>query len=197
MTPDLIQVVDVLTQEQVDVVIASITNEDYEPATVFGTEGKTIVDTSVRSNRRFCVPETHLAATIMHEGVNAALLTYRDRLTEAHHGWNKYPVPGGWNNTCWREAFQVLKYEVKEEYQWHVDTGTYKSEQAYYRSISVVLYLQSATVGGRTVFPHQAYQPKAGQALIFPSNWCFPHSAEPVEEGTKMVAVTWYHSDYQ
>ena len=90
MTPDLIQVVDVLTQEQVDAVIASITNEDYEPATVFGTEGTTIVDKKVRSNKRFCVPETHTASKIMHEAVNAALLTYRDNLLRFMKSWNTY-----------------------------------------------------------------------------------------------------------
>ena len=30
---------------------------------------------------------------------------------------------------------------------------------------------------------------------MFPSNWCYPHSGQPVTEGKKRVAVTWYYVD--
>ena len=36
-------------------------------------------------------------------------------------------------------------------------------------------------------------KPEPGYALIFPSNWCYPHAGMPVTEGTKRVAVTWYY----
>ena len=28
---------------------------------------------------------------------------------------------------------------------------------------------------------------------MFPSNWCYPHSGQPVPNGKKRVAVTWYY----
>ena len=34
---------------------------------------------------------------------------------------------------------------------------------------------------------------KLPTALIFPSNWCYPHSGQMVESGMKRVAVTWYY----
>ena len=36
-------------------------------------------------------------------------------------------------------------------------------------------------------------KPEPGYALIFPSNWCYPHAGMPVTKGTKRVAVTWYY----
>lgn len=195
MTPDLIQTLDVLDDEQLEYVLKELDRRTFEPATIFNGEGRTTVDERVRSNSRCSLPEESEAALIMHDAVNAALLDYKDKLVEIHKNFNGFPVPGGWHTTCWREAFQVLKYEHQQKYEWHCDTSAYPSDAAYHRTISVVLYLKNATKGGRTMFPHKAYKPKPGQALMFPSNWCFPHSAEPIEEGTKMVAVTWYHSE--
>ena len=47
--------------------------------------------------------------------------------------------------------------------------------------------------GGTTKFVHQEYKPPIGHALIFPSNWCFPHTGTTVTSGRKRVAVTWYY----
>ena len=84
----------------------------------------------------------------------------------------------------------------EEYYKWHSDQAADRNDNAYYRTISVVLYLTDDFEGGRTEFPHTSYKPKAGQALIFPSNWCFPHQSTPVTKGTKIVAVTWYSCFY-
>lgn len=194
MTPDLIQVVDVLDEEQLQYVLKKIGQREFEPATVFNGEGKVTINKNIRSNTRCSLPEESDEALIIHEAVNAALLDYKDEIAKIHKNFNSFPVPGGWHTSCWREAFQVLNYEETESYDWHCDTSAYPTDSAYHRTISVVLYLKNATKGGRTMFPHKGYKPKPGQALMFPSNWCFPHSAEPIEEGNKMVAVTWYHS---
>ena len=49
--------------------------------------------------------------------------------------------------------------------------------------------------GGGTEFPHATFKPKPGYSLIFPSNWCYPHSGQKVTKGWKRVAVTWYYVD--
>ena len=102
----------------------------------------------------------------------------------------------GIRTNSFREQIQVLKYENEEYYKWHSDQAADRNDNAYYRTISVVLYLTDDFEGGRTEFPHTSYKPKAGQALIFPSNWCFPHQSTPVTKGTKIVAVTWYSCFY-
>ena len=195
MLSDLIQVVDCLTPEQVSVCLDLLEKEHWEPTTIFGKDGCK-VDTNFRSNDRVCLDENSQLAQIMHEGMNAALLTYRETLLNFHGIFNRYPIPGSWATNCWRESIQVLRYEEGQYYKWHSDAATDKTAPEHERTISIVLYLQNAEEGGRTNFAHRYYKPKAGQALIFPSNWCFPHEAEAVEKGTKIAAVTWYYSEY-
>ena len=195
MSNHLIQVVDCLKPSEVDKVLSLLEKAPWEPTTVFGNK-ECIVNKDIRSNTRYCAPEDTEEALIMHAGMNEALLTYRDELYNVSPHYSGYPVPGTFRTSCYREQIQVLKYEHEEFYNWHTDQATDKEVNEVNRTISVVLYLQNAEEGGRTIFPHRAFRPKAGQAIIFPSNWCYPHSAEPVLKGRKIAAVTWYHSNY-
>ena len=196
MSHELIQVIDCLSADQVNRCLELLGSVKWEPTTVFfGDECK--VSSDIRSNYRYCSPEGIELTNIMHEGMNAALVTYKDNLeNHVSEQYVRYPLPASEGTKCWRETIQVLKYEKAEYYTWHTDQASDVGVNEHNRTMSVVLYLQNATVGGRTQFPHRFYRPKAGQALIFPSNWCFPHQGEAVEEGTKIAAVTWYHSHY-
>lgn len=192
---DLIQTIDCLSEAELNQVFSMMNGIEWEQSTVFGLEGP-LVDRNIRSNKRSCLDDAHPAAVVMHEAMNRALLLYKEQLWHVHQEFGRFPVPGTYRTTCHREAIQVLKYNEEEHYSWHYDQATDRKVNEYFRTISIVLYLQNADEGGRTIFQHRAFKPKAGQALIFPSNWCFPHSAEPVTKGQKIVAVTWYHSDY-
>lgn len=195
MLSDLIQVVDCLNLDEVAQTISGLSPEAWEPTTVFGMSGCEVIK-DIRDSERQCLSDDHPSAIIMHKGMNEALLKYKDQLDMIHSEFNRYPVPGSYRTNCYRESIQVLRYQPGEYYNWHYDEGTDKNENAYHRTISVVLYLQNAEEGGRTQFPHRYYRPKAGQALVFPSNWCFPHQCEKITKGTKIAAVTWYHSYY-
>ena len=84
--------------------------------------------------------------------------------------------------------------ETKQEEQERQRLERQRREQEeYHRKISVIIYLTEDFEGGGTAFPHVTHKPKSGYALIFPSNWCYPHAGEPVEDGVKRVAVTWYY----
>ena len=190
---DLIQVIDCLTKEQCHFVINSLNQDHWSPSTVFIGDGKTGVETGIRNNDRICLPDQVAAAEVMHEGMNEALLKYRDALYHVSPQFNNYPVPGSSGTSCFRETIQVLRYNPGEYYEWHKDQASDDVHEKN-RTISIVLYLKNAEEGGRTIFPHRAFRPKEGQALIFPSNWCFPHRAEEVFKGQKIAAVTWYHS---
>ena len=192
---ELIQTIDCLSEAELDQVFRAMNGIEWEKSTVFGLEGP-VINHDIRSNMRSCLDDQHEAALIMHRAMNAALLEYKEQITHIHEEYAKYPVPGGYRTNCYREKIQVLKYDQEEHYSWHYDQATDRKVNEYFRTISIVLYLKNADEGGRTIFPHRAFKPKPGQALIFPSNWCFPHSAEPVKKGQKIVAVTWYHSDY-
>ncbi len=192
---DLIQTIDCITQTEVDTVMESIKDSPWKPTTIFGMSGCE-VNRDIRSNDHISLDESSVAAEIIHKGMNEALLTYRSQIYNVDPYFNNFPVPGSFNTNCHREGIQLLRYEVGQHYNWHHDTAADRGAHEYHRTISVVLYLSDDFEGGRTVFPHRAYKPKAGQALIFPSNWCFPHKSEPVTKGEKYAAVSWYYSLY-
>ena len=195
MFTDLIQVVDVLTPEEVSTVLGALDPDWYQPTTVFGMSGCE-VNTQIRTNTRICLDDNSYPAQIMHEGMNKALLKYRNEIGHINQQFFTHPVPGSYRTQSYREAIQVLRYQKGEFYNWHSDSASDHTAKEYHRTISIVLYLTDDFEGGRTEFPHRSYKPKAGQALIFPSNWCFPHQAQPVISGEKIAAVTWYSCYY-
>lgn len=87
------------------------------------------------------------------------------------------------------EGFQVLKYEKGQYYKTHLDYGKDNG-----RVISILLYLNEDYAGGETYFPRQNIKVKGNQGdiLVFPSNYCYPHSSEEILEGTKYSIVTWF-----
>ncbi len=95
--------------------------------------------------------------------------------------------------TSEREFIQVLEYVENQKYTWHTDASPMPDSKEYHRKISIILYLSDDFEGGTTKFPRQEYKPPVGHALIFPSNWCFPHCGTQVTSGKKRVAVTWYY----
>lgn len=87
------------------------------------------------------------------------------------------------------EGFQILKYEKGEYYRPHLDASSENK-----RVLSLIIYLNSDYDGGETSFLRQKIKVKGntGDILIFPSNYCFPHTAEEVKSGIKYTMVTWF-----
>lgn len=195
MLTDLIQVIDCLSPEQTARCLELLEQHEWTPTTVFGMSGSEI-NPEIRLNDRVCLDDAGECASIMHEGMNAALLTYKDIVGGINQEFEKFPIPGTYRTNSYRESIQVLRYTEGQYYKWHSDEATDKTLNEVNRTISMVLYLTDDFEGGRTHFIHRHYKPKAGQVLVFPSNWCFPHECEVVTKGTKIAAVTWYHSHY-
>ena len=145
--------------------------------------GKTLVE----------IAESDPNIVLLHGDVEQEMDEYKKRLVKIHNNFSYYPVPGGIDTRSWREGIQILQYEKTQEYKFHHDSAIRRDQEQYHRQISVIVYLSEDFKGGGTAFIHTTYKPKPGYALIFPSNWCFPHAGEPVEEGRKRVAVTWYY----
>lgn len=103
------------------------------------------------------------------------------------------------------EAFQVLRYEVGQQYVLHHDFSQHQLEMSCGpRVISVLLYLSNVDEGGETMFPELGItvKPKKGRAVFFPnvlsSNLELPdartsHKANPVLKGQKYAVNTWIH----
>jgi predicted 2-oxoglutarate/Fe(II)-dependent dioxygenase YbiX len=194
----LIEIIDCLTKEELDTVNNEIDNSDFnfKNSRLIGS-GKTkyTENTTVRSSKSYTLPENIPLTNILHEAINKSLLEYKNRLVKKHWRFDGYPVPGGISTSSYREGIQILQYSNGEKYGFHHDDSDDPNHKEYHRKISIVLYLKNAEEGGGTLFPHNTYKPNAGQVLIFPSNWCFPHSGEEVSSGIKRVAVTWYYAN--
>ena len=193
---ELIQVVQVLTPDEVLLVNKELDKKEFIVSSIGFVDGETgepRVDSDIRSSSGCYLLDDEKAAQIIHKGMNNALLEYRKRLMEIHPTFDGYPVPGGFMTTSNRELIQVLEYVKNQKYAWHIDASPQPNSKEYHRKISVILYLSEDFEGGSTKFVHEEYKPPMGHALIFPSNWCFPHTGTRVTEGKKRVAVTWYY----
>ena len=133
----------------------------------------------------------------IHQKITEALFEYRQRILNIHPGFNSHPLPGAPDTTSHREALRIIQYEAGQHYGFHHDQGTMRSREEYHREISVILYLTDDFEGGETSFVHSNFKPKKGEAIIFPSNWCFVHQGNPVIKGRKRIAVTWIYSTEQ
>ena len=193
---DLIQVVPVLTAEEVEFVNAEIDKKEFTVSSIGFSDGETgepRVDSNIRSSSGTFLHDEEEVAQVIHKGMNNALLEYRERLMKIHPKFDGYPVPGGFMTTSNRELIQVLEYVQNQKYTWHIDASPVPDSKEYHRKISVILYLSNDFEGGHTKFLHKKYKPPVGHALIFPSNWCYPHTGTLVTKGKKRIAVTWYY----
>ncbi len=86
-------------------------------------------------------------------------------------------------------GYELLRYKEGQFYKEHVDCFSLQP-----RSISCSFILNDDYEGGEFSFFQKelVYQPKLGSALIFPSNFMFPHEVLPVTAGTRYSVVTWF-----
>ena len=86
-------------------------------------------------------------------------------------------------------GYDLLKYERGEFYTQHVDSFT-----DIPRTISCSFILNNNFKGGEfSFFDNKIIYPlKKGSAIMFPSNFLYPHSVLPVINGTRYSIVTWF-----
>jgi PKHD-type hydroxylase len=89
------------------------------------------------------------------------------------------------------------RYQAGMTYGFHVDDPVMGPMTGRYRSdVSTTVFLNDDYEGGelivRTAFGEQAFKPKAGDAIVYPSSsW---HKVAEVTRGERLVAVTWAQS---
>ena len=83
----------------------------------------------------------------------------------------------------------MLKYESSDKFEWHIDAG-----QKYPRNVSITYYLNDDYEGGLIEYRHFgiSYKPKAGDIIIFGSDYPYMHRVTPVTDGTRYALVNWY-----
>ena len=86
-------------------------------------------------------------------------------------------------------GYELLRYREGEFYTQHVDSFTAKP-----RTVSCTFALNDAYEGGTFAFFDNTlgYTLSKGSALLFPSNFMYPHEVRPVTRGVRYSVVTWF-----
>ena len=89
---------------------------------------------------------------------------------------------------------QFTTYNASDngKYDWHHDTF-WGNPSRYDRKISVVIQLSDPEdyEGGEFVLCGEPLEKKKGSAVVFPSNFMFPHEVQKVTSGDRYSIMTW------
>ena len=84
-------------------------------------------------------------------------------------------------------GYDLLKYETGGFYIQHTD-----DLKEVPRRVSISLLINEEYEGGEfQFFGDYKIQGETGSAIVFPSNFCYPHEVLQVESGTRYSIVTW------
>lgn len=86
-------------------------------------------------------------------------------------------------------GYELLRYKTGQFYVEHTDNFP-----GIPRIVSCSLLLNDDYEGGDFAFFNGTikYAPKKGSALLFPSNFLYPHEIMPVTKGTRHSIITWF-----
>jgi predicted 2-oxoglutarate/Fe(II)-dependent dioxygenase YbiX len=86
-------------------------------------------------------------------------------------------------------GYELLKYPEGCFYKEHTD-----SFKARPRAVSCSFILNDDFEGGEFAFFNKElkYKLEKGDALLFPSNFMYPHEVMPVTKGTRYSIITWF-----
>lgn len=85
-------------------------------------------------------------------------------------------------------GYELLKYEVGDFYIQHSDS--FKEQP---RALTVIMSMNDAYEGGEVALFNRelVYKLDAGDVLVFPSNFMYPHEIMPITRGTRYSIITW------
>ncbi len=89
------------------------------------------------------------------------------------------------------EGYKLLRYQATQFYAEHTDASP---DIWFRRAVSCSFAINDDYEGGEWSFFSGAYTQRlnAGDAILFPSNFLFPHSIRPVVSGVRYSVVTWF-----
>ena len=98
----------------------------------------------------------------------------------------------------WFEKPNLMRYREGGHYVRHADSQNYDPETNIWnkvidRDLGILIYLNDDFEGGELSFYKLNYQirPRAGAAVLFPSDQRFLHQAETVKKGVRYAVVSW------
>ena len=88
--------------------------------------------------------------------------------------------------------FRINRYSSGGFMSEHIDNIHHSHGQQYgYPHLSVLLFLNEDYKGGEFVVADNEYKTSKGSAIIFPSNFMFPHKVNKIEYGTRWSVISW------
>ena len=167
----------ILTHEQCDEIIAECEKHKWKEMLTVGN-----VDLNERHQARRCWGQALVKDdsenskqldTVVYNAVNTAVTAYCRSNPQV---WIKDDT-----------GYQVLKYNNGDYYEVHTDHCA-----TIPRTLSCSIALNDDYEGGKFVFfGTDSYKLKKGSAIIFPSNFVYPHEITKVTEGIRYSIITW------
>tara|TARA_Y100000310_G_C20539280_1_gene742414 strand:+ start:279 stop:821 length:543 start_codon:yes stop_codon:yes gene_type:complete len=88
--------------------------------------------------------------------------------------------------------FRINRYPEGGFMSKHVDNIHHSHGQQYgYPQASILLYLNDNYEGGEFYIAEKKFKPEKGSAIIFPSNFMYPHEAKTITKGFRWSVVSW------
>jgi len=160
--------------------IISYFDNDYEDA---GTTGS-----GVNKNIRNCLTRSLFETKFF--GQKICLNAVKEKIFDCVHHYEKDRVIGIKKIS----QLDLLRYDANEYeagYHFHKDFGLTCSE----RHLSISICLNNEYEGGEFVFKlpseHYVVPQNVGDAIVFPSNFMFPHQVNKVTKGTRYALIGW------
>jgi len=173
---------DVISDELCDKIIKEYASVDEWKDTSIGSEGS--INKSIRNCKQIYISSENVLEknfqlrkeidNNIHQSVHGIIEKY----VKIHKDFS-VDIDTGYN---------LLRYNEGDFYIEHTDS--FKEQQ---RSLSCSLQLNDNYVGGEfALFGREIMiRSKKGSAIVFPSNFMYPHEIMPVLEGTRYSIITW------
>ena len=88
--------------------------------------------------------------------------------------------------------FRINRYGVGGFMSNHVDNIHHSHGQQYgFPQATILLFLNDDYEGGEIIIANKQFEPEKGSAIIFPSNFMYPHEVLKVTKGNRWSMVCW------
>jgi predicted 2-oxoglutarate/Fe(II)-dependent dioxygenase YbiX len=151
------------------------TMEDYD-----GNKVEHDTELSVLSNDSSMFTE-HIT-NVIRKAVSRYILTDFKEYEEWFAGWNNYCSP------------RYNRYDVNTQMKLHCDHihSLFDGKNKGIPTLSILGSLNNNYEGGEFIlFNEYNIKLKAGQIIVFPSNFMYPHKVLPVKSGVRYTFVSW------
>ena len=173
----------ILSDELCDMILEEYKNSNLWQKTSVGNIG--VVNDNVRSCQEIPIS----MPPIINENVEKRSLIDKQLFVSANNAIKKYTQDFPNCKIQQDSGYELLRYNADEFYIQHVD-----SFREIPREVSCSFSLNDDYDGGEFAFFDREIMMRLskGSALLFPSNFMYPHEIMPVKGGTRYSIVTWF-----